>query len=80
MRVEVESAERTDKQAKRYTTLCQLIEAFWMKRHDSDYYDVDLNQLPPLTSPQARRIAAFIESLFAEESEARSTPSRETIH
>jgi hypothetical protein len=49
--------------AERYMILCN-IEAIWLKRNDPDYYDVDLENLPRLTSPQARRIATFIEELF----------------
>jgi Recombination endonuclease VII len=56
--------EADAKTVQRYATLCNLIEAIWIKRNDEDYYNVDLEDLPPLTSPQARRIATFIEELF----------------
>jgi hypothetical protein len=51
-------------QSARYAVLCKLIEAIWLKREDDDYYEIDLENLPPLTSPQARKIATFIEKLF----------------
>lgn len=50
----------TDELAERYTIICNLIEALWFKRKDEDYYNVDLENLPNLTSPQARKIANFI--------------------
>jgi hypothetical protein len=53
-----------EKLAERYGILCNLIEAIWLKKDDPDYYDIDLENLPPLTSPQARKIALFIENLF----------------
>jgi len=56
-----------DDLAHRYMVLCNLIEAIWAKRLDRDYYNIDLTDLPPFTSPQARRIATFIEELFEEE-------------
>ena len=43
-----------------YMTLCNLIEAMWLKRNDKDYYDIDTANLPPMTSPQARKLATFI--------------------
>jgi hypothetical protein len=46
--------------AEKFGILCSLIEGIWLKRDDEDYHDVDLDCLPPLTSPQARRIAYFI--------------------
>lgn len=46
--------------AERYTTICNLIEAIWFKRKDEDYYNIDLENLPNLTSPQSRKIANFI--------------------
>lgn len=49
-----------DEVAERYTIICNLIEALWLKRKDEDYYNVDLQNLPNLTSPQARKIANFI--------------------
>ena len=48
----------------RYTTLCNLIEALWMKRNDEKYYEIDLKHLPSITSPEARKIATFIEELY----------------
>lgn len=48
----------------RFMILCNLIEALWEKRMDEDYFNVDLENLPPATSSQARRIALFIERLF----------------
>jgi hypothetical protein len=49
-----------DQFAEKYMIICNLIEAIWQKRKDDNYYDVDLNNLPNLTSPQARKIATFI--------------------
>jgi hypothetical protein len=46
--------------SEQYMVLCNLIEALWLKRLDADYYDVDLGNLPEMTSPQARRVAKFI--------------------
>jgi hypothetical protein len=46
--------------AETYTTICNLIEAIWLKRNDKDYYNIDTTNLPPLTSPQARKLATFI--------------------
>jgi hypothetical protein len=53
--------------AERYMTLCNLFEAIWLKRQDANYYDIDLNNLPAVTSPQARELATFVESLFADD-------------
>lgn len=50
----------TDEFTEKYTTICNLIEALWIKRKDEDYYNVDVENLPNLTSPQARKIANFI--------------------
>jgi hypothetical protein len=50
--------------ANRFMTLCNLFEGIWLQRQDPDYYDVDLDNLPALTSPQARRLATFVEGLF----------------
>ncbi len=52
------------KDAMRYMQLCNLIETLWMNRRSKDYYDVDLTDLVPFTSPQARRIATFIDNLY----------------
>jgi hypothetical protein len=52
--------QQREQYAEKYTTLCNLIEALWLKRLDADYYKVDLENLPNLTSPQARKIAMFI--------------------
>jgi len=49
------------KQAIRYMTLCNLLEGMWMLENP---WEVDLEDLPPVTSPQARKIALFIEELF----------------
>lgn len=46
--------------AEKYTTICNLVEAMWLKRTDNDYYNIDLQNLPAMTSPEARRIANFI--------------------
>ncbi len=48
----------------RYMILCNLIEAIWLKRADKNYYDIDLDDLPAMTSPQARRVATFIDNLY----------------
>jgi hypothetical protein len=48
----------------RYTILCNLFEAIFLKRLDKDYYNIDVENLPSLTSPQARKLASFVESLF----------------
>jgi hypothetical protein len=50
--------------AARYAILCNLIETIWAQSEDEDYYDIDFDELIPFTSPQARRIASFIESLY----------------
>lgn len=50
----------SDKRAEQYTILCNLFEALWIKRRDKDYYDIDTDDLPPLTSPQARKLASFV--------------------
>jgi hypothetical protein len=49
-----------DKFAEKFATICNLIEAIWLKRKAKDYYEINLEDLPPLTSPQARKIAGFI--------------------
>ena len=54
----------TDELAERYTIICNLIEALQLKRKDEDYYNLDLENLPNLTSPQARKIANFIVETF----------------
>lgn len=52
--------EKLDIYAEKYMVICNLIEAIWLKKDAKDYYDIDLQDLPPLTSPQARKIASFI--------------------
>ena len=53
------------KEAIRYMTLCNLIETIWLNKDDKEYYEVDFKDLAPFTSPQARKIASFIDSLYA---------------
>jgi hypothetical protein len=53
--------------ADKYMKLCNLFEALWLKRNDTDYYDIDLDNLPPLTSPQARRLATFVFELMGKQ-------------
>ena len=59
--------EDLDVLVERYSVLCNLIETIWEKRLDDDYYNIDVDNLPEprMTSPQARKIATFIESLFS---------------
>lgn len=57
-------AEVDPKEAERYMTLCNLIETIWARSEDEDYYDIDFDKLIPFTSPQARRIASFIDDLY----------------
>jgi len=52
--------------AGRYTTVCTSSRPIWQKRLDNDYYDIDLEDSPALTSPHARRIASFIEDLYGQ--------------
>ena len=47
--------------ATRYAILCNLIETIWADPND---YEPDFDELIPFTSPQARRVASFIESLY----------------
>ena len=53
--------------ANTYMTVCNLIEAMWLKRNDKDYYNIDTTNLPPMTSPQARKLATFIMETIAED-------------
>lgn len=53
--------------AERFTIICNVVEALWLKRLDPDYYAVKLDDLPTLTSSEARRIAAFIDDLYQSE-------------
>jgi len=55
--------KRTNKQeeATRFMTLCNLLETMWAMKKP---WEVDTEELIPFTSPQARRIAGFIEELF----------------
>ena len=48
----------------RYAILCNLIETIWARSRDKDFYNIDFHDLLPMTSPQARRIATFIEELY----------------
>lgn len=59
-----------DRQADRYMILCNLIETLWARREKKDFWKVDYTQLFDMTSPQAREIATFIESLYWDECEA----------
>lgn len=59
-----EMAECDDRDAARYDILCRLIETIWANRAEDKYWKVDYTNLLPLTSPQAREVASFIESLF----------------
>jgi len=43
--------KQSERYANQYATLCNLIEGIWLKRKDKDYFDVDLDNLPNLTSP-----------------------------
>jgi hypothetical protein len=51
---------KEEKRAEQYMTICNLFEALWLQRRSKNYYDVDTDNLPPLTSPQARKLAAFV--------------------
>jgi len=55
---------KQSKDAIRYMKLCNLIETLWMNRQSKKYYDIQLDDLVLLTSPQARRIATFIDNLY----------------
>jgi hypothetical protein len=48
-------------EVERYTLMCNLIEAIWLA---DNLNTLDLNDLPPLTSDGARRIASFIEDVY----------------
>ena len=50
--------------SERYTKLCSLFEAIWLKRSDEDYYDIDTENLPAMTSPQAFKLATWVLDLF----------------
>ena len=54
------------KEAIRFTKVCNLIETLWAQRLEDNYYDVDFDDLLPMTSPQARKIAGFVDDLYAE--------------
>jgi hypothetical protein len=56
-------ARATSKRAIRYAKLCNLVETLWWHRDD---FEPDFDDLLPFTSPQARRVASYIESLFDE--------------
>jgi hypothetical protein len=56
-----------EREATRYMILCNLIETMWVNRAKKYYYKVDYARLMPLTSPQAREIAAFIHSLYEDD-------------
>jgi hypothetical protein len=56
--------KKLDKQAEIYMTLCNLFEAIWLKRRSKTYYEINTNNLPPMTSPQARKLATFVFDLF----------------
>ena len=47
-----------------YTKLCSLFEAIWLKRADEDYYNIDTENLPAMTSPQARKLATWVFNLL----------------
>jgi len=53
-----------NKDAIRYMKLCNLIETLWCNRKSKKYYEIDFDDLVPLTSPQARRIATYIDALY----------------
>ena len=53
--------------ANTYMTLCNLIEAMWLKRNDKDYYNIDTTNLPRMSSPQARKLADFIMETIEED-------------
>ena len=57
-----------DREVTRYSILCNLIEAIWLQRRAKKYYDIDLDAVLAgeinLTSPQARKIATFIDELY----------------
>jgi hypothetical protein len=56
--------KKADIDPARYMVLCNLIETLWFQRKDKDFYEVDFNNLAPFTSPQARKIASFIDDLY----------------
>jgi hypothetical protein len=51
---------KKERYTNQYTTMCNLIEAIWLKKDDKDYYNIDLENLPSMTSPQVRTSALFI--------------------
>lgn len=50
-----------EKHADRYMVLCNLLETMWALKKP---WEVDLKDLVPMTSPQARKIANFIDDLY----------------
>jgi hypothetical protein len=66
MKKKLQNLEIDPKEAERYMILCNLIETIWAQSSDKDYYDIDFDNLIPFTSPQARRIASFIDDLYHE--------------
>ena len=71
-RGKLQGMEGLERVAERYGILCSLIETMWVNRAKKDYYKVDYTRLMPLTSPQAREIAAFIDSLYEDDCEKAS--------
>jgi hypothetical protein len=63
---EEDQRKRFDELVERYTLMCNLIEAIWLaaKSDEDNLNALDLNDLPPLTSDGARRIASFIEDVY----------------
>lgn len=60
-------ARSDDRVAERYMILCNLIETLWANRNKKDFYKVNYTRLMLLTSPQAREISMFIDSLYWDE-------------
>jgi len=56
--------KKKDVEAARYMILCNLIETLWVQSDEKNYYDIDFKNLAPFTSPQARKIATFIDDLY----------------
>lgn len=52
---------KKDVAAYRYMILCNLLESMW---HSKKPHKVNLHDLTPLTSDDARRVAAFIDDLY----------------
>jgi hypothetical protein len=66
-RAKLQRLKGFEREAERYMILCTLIETMWVNRAKKYYYKVDYARLVPLTSPQAREIAAFINSLYEDD-------------